>query len=169
MLLLAYIKELKMMEDGKLWIDENFDKKLKEINEKTAFISPLPGYNSVAQVVAHLTAWRKSVLSILNGGKRTLTMKDPENWPANELLKEKGWEQLKKELYSSQQDLVHLLDTKDDSFLSQSAKGTHETYDYYIRGLIHHDMYHLGQIGLIVKMVKSMPFNKERPLEHSTL
>jgi hypothetical protein len=158
MLLSAYVEELRSLIDGPLWIDENFNKKLDLITEDSAFVSPIPGYNSVAQILAHLTVWRLSTLSILQGGKRTLTMNSPENWPSNDELKQKGWVQLKKEFFKSQQKLVDLLKAKDDSFLDLPAAGTGDPYGYYIRGLIHHDMYHLGQIGLVIKWTKDKTF-----------
>lgn len=161
MLLLAYIDELQSVKDADLWIDETFDKKLDIVTEATAFASPMPGYNSVAQIIAHLIAWRKSILVVLQGGKKTVTT-DALDWPANDKLKKIGWEQLKNDFYQSQQDLIHFLSSKDDSFLLQTAKDTGKPFGYYIRGLIHHDMYHLGQIGLVIKMNNSIPKSLNR-------
>jgi uncharacterized damage-inducible protein DinB len=164
MLLLAYIDELQSVKEGDLWIDETFDKKLDTVNDLAAFTSPMPGYNSVAQIVAHLLAWRRSTLSILQGGKKTVTT-DALDWPDNETLQVIGWEKLKNDFYQSQQDLIHFLSAKDDSFLALTARDTGKSFDYYIRGLIHHDMYHLGQIGLVIKMINTI----SKPLNRSTI
>ena len=161
MLLEAYVNELQSVNEGDLWINEHFRKKLESVSNLTVFKSPLPGYNSVAQILAHLTVWRLSNYSILQGGKRTLTMESPENWPSNDQLRKKGWTTLVKEFYESQDMLIDFLKSKDDSFLTQAAAGTGKPYEYYIRGLIHHDMYHLGQIGLVIKLIGDTSFDTE--------
>ncbi|MET0242866.1 MAG: hypothetical protein ABW174_05340, partial [Flavitalea sp.] len=79
-------------------------------------------------------------------------MDSPLNWRDNETLKLEGWAILKENLSNTQTDLVKLLESKDDDFLNQKWKDE-QSYDWLIAGLIQHDAYHLGQIGIIYKMV----------------
>jgi len=141
--------------DGAPWIIETFSKKISGLSEEQAFTRPLPSVHSVAELVSHLLEWRISVLSILQGGTRTITMDSPANWKDNDTLRQEGWDILKEKFYKSQQDIITFLDQQNDDYLEQLDKKEHHSYLYYSEGLIHHDMYHLGQIGLVIKMLSN--------------
>ena len=81
-------------------------------------------------------------------------MDSPSNWKDNDTLQKEGWTTLKEKLYTSQQDIIAFLEQQDDDYLQKLDKEGH-SYLYYTEGLIHHDMYHLGQIGLVIKMLSS--------------
>lgn len=149
------IQQLKDVENADLWIDENFEKKFSQINDKTAFEQPISDMHSVAEIVSHLIEWRKEVLSRLNGNPRGLEMNDTANWRSNEELKEQGWDHLLSDFYSSQQRVISFLEEKDDSYLYASYPFADPSFPhnfkYLATGLIHHDLYHLGQIGIVIK------------------
>ncbi|QNL51262.1 DinB family protein [Olivibacter sp. SDN3] len=148
------VKQLQEVQDGDLWIDENFSKKIDHLEEDEALMRPIPEMHSVAEIISHLLEWRKSTIIKLNGGASTLTEKSPENWKSNDELKKIGWKQLKKDFYASQYNLIRLIEVKDDQFLAQKYLDTSYTYQYFLDGMIHHDCYHLGQIGIAIKLLK---------------
>ncbi|MET0299663.1 MAG: DinB family protein, partial [Flavitalea sp.] len=138
---------------GHSWLDEDFGKKLRPVNEETAFIKPDGYIHSIAEVVSHVVEWRMDLYGrFKTGNTDTLKMDSPLNWRDNETLKLEGWAILKEDLSNTQTDLVKLLESKDDDFLNQKWKDE-QSYDWLIAGLIQHDAYHLGQIGIIYKMV----------------
>jgi len=147
-------RQLSEVIDGEPWVDETFSKKLSGLTEEQAFTRPLPSVHSVAELVSHLLEWRISVLSILKGGSRTITMDSSANWKDNDSLRQEGWDILKEKFFKSQQDIIAFLDQQNDDYLEQVDKEQH-SYLYYAEGLIHHDMYHLGQIGLVIKMLST--------------
>ena len=152
------IKQLEEIQHGKLWMGDTFKKKLDTITEEEAFIRPLPNLHSVAQLIAHLTAWKKDALLKVKHGKGTLTSDDVACWPSNSVLKDMGWEKLLEEYKKSHLDLVNILRTKDDAFLNQpyedqDFKDTFN-YSFAIDGILHHDLYHLGQMGIVIKLIK---------------
>ncbi len=62
------IQQLLEVQHGTLWMGDTFDRKINSITEKEAFIQPLPGLHSPAQLIARLTAWRRdAILKIING------------------------------------------------------------------------------------------------------
>lgn len=152
------IQQLKNIESADLWIDENFDKKLTEVNEMTAFERPLPDMHSIAKLISHLIEWRKEVLSRLNANPRGLEMTDSANWRTNSELAKKGWDNLLKEFYTSQQSVIYFLEGKDDEFLAApypyAGPSFPHDHKYLVTGLIHHDLYHLGQMGITIKFLK---------------
>ncbi|RYG04887.1 MAG: DinB family protein [Chitinophagaceae bacterium] len=148
-----YIAQIQQLYYGQSWLDEDFEKKLKLLNEETAFIRPGGYIHSVAEVVSHIVEWRKDLIERFRSGNRnTLKMDSPLNWRDNESLRLDGWAMLMESLSKSQIELVKLLEQKDDDFLNRKWRDD-DTYDWLIAGLIQHDAYHLGQIGLIYKMM----------------
>ncbi len=135
----------------------NFDKKLNSVSEDEAFIRPILNLHSVAEVISHLTVWRKETILKIKTGKGSITDDCDENWLTNDRLREIGWNKIKTEYSNSLSDLMELLQTKEDGFLKEKYydtdfKGYYE-YKFVIYGMLHHDIYHLGQLGIIIKFL----------------
>jgi len=77
-LISSYISQIKDLMGAETWLDETFQKKLKGINDKNAFVRPTEDLHSVAEIISHLVVWRASLLSIFKTGKRTVRMDSPE-------------------------------------------------------------------------------------------
>jgi len=152
------IKELLDNQKGKVWVGATFHKKLATINEKNAFIRPLPDLHSVAEIISHLTTWQKETILKIKTGEGRLTDDAEENWYSNEKLKEKTWSIVLNEYQTSLAALITLLETKEDSFLKEQYYDTdfkgYYPYSFIINGMLHHNIYHLGQLGIIVKYLK---------------
>ncbi|WP_428740467.1 DinB family protein [Tenacibaculum sp.] len=147
------ITQLKNNQDGSNWLDENFKKKLENVTEKNAFIRPIPEIHSVAELVAHILIWRIEGIKKLQGIKSNVTMNSPENWRTNDELEKIGWETLKTDLFNSQTELINLLENKSDDYLENNDYVPGYSYKYLVDGLIHHDIYHMGQIGITLKLL----------------
>ena len=154
------IEQMINNQEGKAWIGPNYNKKLKNINEANAFIKPDSDMHSVAEILSHLTTWQKETILKIKTGAGQLTDDREENWYSNEKLKEKGWTTLLNEYKTSLQEIIELLGTKEDSFLEEQYydpdfKGNYP-YSFVINGMLHHNLYHLGQLGIIIKYLKKM-------------
>jgi len=158
------MQQLRDIESADLWIDENFEKKLTEVNEMTAFERPLPDMHSIAELMSHLIEWRKEVLSRLQGNPRGLEMTDTANWRTNTELAKKEWKNMLLEFHGTQQSIIYFLEGKDDVFLSTpypyADPAFPHDYQYLVTGLIHHDLYHLGQMGITIKFLKMREINQ---------
>lgn len=142
--------------DGNPWLDETFFKKLNNLSETQAF-AQAPGNNhSVAEVVSHIIEWRKEIIRRLtdNSSERMLTGESPDDWKPVGQLQQIGWQQLYADFTKSQQQLLNLLQGKDDNFLDSPNGESGFNNEYLVAGLLHHDLYHLGQIGLILKWAR---------------
>jgi len=154
----SILRQLNELQNGKPWVGETFDKKLAVITEQEAFLRPLPNIHSIAEILAHLTSWRKETNLKIKTGKGSLTTDSYENWPDNSELQSIGWDKLQEEYNNSLSELILLLQSKDDPFLDETYydldfKGTYP-YSFAVEGMLHHDIYHLGQMGLIIKLIK---------------
>jgi len=154
------IDQLLKSQDGKLWVGSTYKSKLKNIDERNAFIRPLPDLHSVAEIISHLTTWQKETILKIKTGAGSLTDDCEENWYSNESLKKKKWRTIWKEYQTSLAEIIKLLKTKEDSFLTEvyydpDFKGNYP-YSFIINGMLHHHLYHLGQLGIIIKYLKKM-------------
>lgn len=147
------IRQLQDNLDGNNWLDESFKKKIEGIDEKLVFYRPIPEVHSVAELIGHITIWRTESMKKLQGIESSLTMESPENWRTNEELRKIGWQKLKSDLFSSQIDLINMIKNRTDKYLEQNHYAPGYSYHYIIEGLIHHDIYHLGQLGITLKLL----------------
>jgi len=96
--------------------------------------------------------WRIESIRKLKGLDANLTVDSPENWRTNDQLEAIGWLNLQKEFYQSIYTLIEMLSDKDDTFLENKYRDGY-SFKYLIEGLIHHDLYHLGQLGITIKFL----------------
>lgn len=148
----SMILDFQQVYSGGNWLEEDFIKKLHTLSETEAFATPGPGVHSVAEVVWHCIYWRRVLIERLEGDQtyRDRTIAE-QNFLSVEKLKETTWRTLLHELEKTQDTIISLLKRRDDHFLKQEyAEG--KTFEHVIAGTFHHDLYHLGQIGLIIKI-----------------
>lgn len=80
-------------------------------------------------------------------------MNSPDDWKDDTDLKKIGWTDLKNALYESRSELIDLIVNQDDTYLQTKFLDTDYNFHYLIEGIIHHDLYHLGQIGITIKLL----------------
>lgn len=149
------IVQLGDIQNGKTWYGDNLENKIEPISETLAFERPIPGVHSVAELISHIWVWRMHAIKLLQGQKSNLNVESPENWRSNEELKKIGWKRLKADLGESQAELIAFLTDKDDTFLENNEYKPNHNFKYLIEGIVHHDLYHLGQIGITIKLLAS--------------
>ena len=80
-------------------------------------------------------------------------MNSPDDWKDNTELRKFGWTNLKNALYNSRIELIELFANRDDTYLENKFLDTEYNFHYLIEGIIQHDLYHLGQIGITIKLL----------------
>ncbi len=158
-ILIEYIiDELKNIQNGKIWIGSSYESKLNSIDDNLVFERPIKNMHSIAEIISHLTLWRSEAILKIKTGTGSKTDDCEENWLPNSRLKEKGWTKIKLEYDNTLTELIALLKEKDDSFLKKEYYDTDfkDSYEYrfLLNGMLHHDIYHLGQLGLVIKYLK---------------
>lgn len=147
------IRQLNELQEGSLWFDQSLKDKIDQLTEEEAFARPLPQVHSVAEHVSHMLEWRKECLLRFEGKRRDL-MNSPEDWKSNAELKAVGWINLKNLLYDSTKKMVDVLKNLDDTYLETKFLDTGYNFHYLVDGIIQHDIYHLGQIGITLKLMR---------------
>lgn len=152
------IEQLIEVQNGKIWIGSSYESKLNGIEDNLYFVRPKKDLHSIAEIISHLTLWRKEAILKIKTGKGSKTDDCDENWLPNDTLKKIGWTEIKATYDKSLSELIALLQEKEDRFLNKKYydtdfKGDY-TYRFLLDGMLHHDIYHLGQLGVIIKFLK---------------
>ena len=151
------IDQFKNIHYGHNWFGQSYKVKLADLDEGVYFERPSAEIHSVAELIAHGTAWRKDAVLKISTGKGELTEASEEDWPGLDRLKERGWDAIHKEYVESVDSFIRSLQNKDDDFLNQEYHdpefdGTYP-FSFAVVGIVQHDLYHLGQLGLVAKML----------------
>ncbi|PQB04544.1 DinB family protein [Aureitalea marina] len=148
------IAQYHSLHNGQPWMGRSFHATWLQINEEVSFSKPIQGAPSIAQLVDHLTFWRKQALDKIAHGQFEAGDNDPDNWKTNTQLKVEGWNAIRLRYASVLKDYLGQLSQRDDSFLERTYQDPDFkkdlTYAELLQGVLHHDIYHLGQIRLIL-------------------
>ncbi len=107
--------------------------------------------HSAIELVEHMTAWRQFAIHRLQGNK-SFEVTELENFKLRENAGAEEWRQAIADLEKSQKVLLELLQDFPSNELSALVDG--RSYPFYVllHGLVHHDLYHLGQIILMKRI-----------------
>ena len=149
-----YITNFTQLYEKGAWFGDTYLEKLADVTEKEAFTPPMKGVHTIAELVAHIIYWRSPLIKKLNGhNDYTASEENPGNWVSLEKLKAKGWKKLLEEFAASQKQLLTALETaKPGFFKSEYSPG--RSWEYVTEGIVQHDIYHLGQLALVKKMIR---------------
>jgi hypothetical protein len=124
-----------------------------EVSDKNV----LPDVHSIYQLVTHMLAWKVFTMRKLRGEKEySITLNSEADWAINKEISADEWKQMLMTMDEAHNQIISILEEKDDDFLSEKVPVKSNSvfnYEYLLNGIIHHDIYHLGQIALVKKVV----------------
>lgn len=128
------------------WHGPSVKEVLDGITQEQSF-KRLPESHSIIELVAHMTSWRIFVCKKIQG-EQEFRITDDRNFPA-----ETNWAKVLADLNESQVSLIEALRAFDETKLPELVPHGSYSYTFYslLHGIIHHDLYHIGQISLIKK------------------
>lgn len=135
------------------WHGASVMETLETVSGKQAF-NRLAGTHSIIELVAHMTAWRRYILKKL-AGDHAYKMAEEVNFPSPQ-----NWDMTVSELEETQRELVAAFQALPAGQLYEQVRWTDQPFTYYtiLHGIIHHDLYHVGQINLIRKATAEQSF-----------
>lgn len=138
--------------DG-LWIaNTNYKDQLLKLNREQA-VMKLENLNSVAALTYHINYYLSGILNVFKGGQ--LEIHDKYSFDLPPLAAEKDWTRLRENLFENAELISKYVEQMNNEQLDEVF--VHEKYGSYsrnIEGIIEHSYYHLGQISLIIKLLK---------------
>ena len=136
------IKYLNRIFNGPAWhgptVLETLNKVVQD-NSNNAFKDS----HSLIEIINHMTAWRIFVIEQLRGN-HDFIITEELNFPKTTDLRV-SIDSLKK----SQQTLMDSISKFPEERLAEKVGERKFTYQSMLHGIIHHDLYHLGQISLL--------------------
>ncbi len=143
---------------GDPWYGWNFEKVLGQIDYRRAFKKADLNVHSIAEIALHIYAWIEEVSSRLEGNMAKLPLVG--DWPPVEKETKEYWNEIVGNIISSHKKLIELVKTfpfEDFEKLVGNNRelelGTGLTFREMLVGLMEHNVYHLGQISLLNKIL----------------
>ena len=152
---MQYIAEqLKDAYEGDPWFGRNALALLAEVNEQTAFERP-NGQHSIVELVWHMITWRAFTISRFTKEEgKDLHYFEDRDWRELDHSDKSLWQQGLQRLQQTQDELIEILQKQKDELLDQNVEERNYNYKKLLYGIVQHDIYHLGQIAYINKLLK---------------
>ncbi|MBK9737460.1 MAG: DUF1572 domain-containing protein [Saprospiraceae bacterium] len=138
--------------NGKWIANTNFKEQLLSIDWIQA-IQKIDHLNTIALLTFHINYYIQGILNVFNGG--ALDIRDKYSFDLPEIKSEVDWNMLVDNFIKNAEMFVNKVEQMDDGIFDQPF--VDEKYGSYLRnieGVIEHSYYHLGQVTLIIKMIK---------------
>lgn len=138
--------------NGKWIANTNFKEQILSVDWNTA-IKKIGTLNTIALLTFHINYYIEGILNVFNGG--TLDIRDKFSFELPEIKSESDWNKLVDVFLKNAEMFVKKVEQMDDGIFDQPF--VDEKYGSYLRnieGVIEHSYYHLGQVTLIIKMIK---------------
>jgi uncharacterized damage-inducible protein DinB len=140
--------------DGNPWFGRSIKKVVSEVDEITALQKPNQEH-SILELIYHMLNWREFVISRLQpGNDKPAKYFDENDWRELDHTDESLWKKGLQQLENTQQLLVVLLGNLEDDVLSKQVADREYNYRFLFHGFIQHDIYHLGQIAYVKKLLQ---------------
>ncbi|HCM77200.1 MAG TPA: DinB family protein [Cytophagales bacterium] len=138
------IKTLTDTYQGKPWHGPSVKQVLSQITPEMANHRIGTGH-SIIELVLHMVAWRNFVIHKLQGDE-AFDVSEADNFPPSTT-----WQTALEELEKNQAALLGALRAWDMEKLENPVPPRNYSYYKLLHGIVHHDLYHLGQIVMITK------------------
>lgn len=144
-----FIHQLQKTYKGAAWHGPNIVETLADVTLEQA-VQRVKTSNNIAELVHHIYAWRVFIIKRFSD-EQDFEISDDFNFIKLETIDEVIWNSLTQQLAESQKQLISVMQNFDPKKLSDQVINRSYTYLDLLHGIIHHDLYHLGQIVLLKK------------------
>ncbi|PTS98583.1 DinB family protein [Flavobacterium sp. HMWF030] len=137
--------------NGEPWLEVTLAKTLKDVSAEQAYRKINPKLNTIWEIVNHLIQWRRNILRRVQG--ETIITPDHNYFVPVIDPSEAAWEQSLQNLEKSQESWNAFFVDFSDADLDKIYANNNHTYYEHLHGIIQHDVYHLGQIVILKKLL----------------
>lgn len=144
---------LRSVLEGEPWYGRSVMKLLQEIDPPIVHKKPNENSHSLIELLYHMNIWAEFTLKRLEKDeKKDVASFEKLDWreiDPNEHTWEKGLAQFK----VTHDLIIELMETKDDEFLLEKVDFREYNFRFLLYGIIQHDIYHIGQIAYLKKIL----------------
>lgn len=144
--------QLQRAYDGEAWHGPNITDVLRDVTAKQAAARPIADVHTIWTLVLHLITWQKAVARRLQG--EPFRPDEATNFPPTPTApSEAEWKAVREALAASHATLQRQLMTLREANLDQAVADGFSSNYVHVHGVIQHNLYHLGQIVLLKKLL----------------
>ena len=132
---------------GRAWHGPNMIQVLEGVSVDKASLRPLSQRHSIWEIVNHINYWMNIALSGLNGEKM-LNLEGMVDWPKIGATEEE-WQASVADLERTVNKLLNSLMDFSSTKLEENVPGKTFNYRTLLHGVLHHNLYHMGQIAVL--------------------
>lgn len=151
---LQIAEQIKATHTAEPWYGKSATALLESINPADAFEKP-GGQHSILELVWHMVNWKSFVISRLRKNDVPLQTFEDADWRTLDHSDKRLWQQGLQQYHQAHNELVEVLQQQTDDLLPQQVPGRTYTYHDLLHGIMHHDIYHLGQVAYIQKLLRA--------------
>ena len=149
----SIINNLERVNTGQPWYGRPVYAILDEIDPAIVYKKPNKQH-SLADLLYHMITWADFSLHRIKGDKeKDMAAFEKLDWrPIDPKIH--TWEKGVKEFKEIHKQIVSLLKQKDDDFLKEIVDYRQYNFRFLLNGLVQHNIYHLGQIAYVKKLLE---------------
>lgn len=140
---------------GKPWYGMGFLERINQVSWEIVSQKPIEDSTTIARLVRHMINWRIFLIEKLKGNVDFDIKQDaPNDWTDITIKSKEEWINLLDEMAETQEKIAGLLEESEYGLLDKKVSRRDYNFKFLIEGIIQHDIYHIGQIGLIDSQLK---------------
>lgn len=150
---LSIIRRIENVNSGQPWFGRAVYNILEEVGAKKAAIKPNGTKHSMLELLYHMITWASFTLKrIEKDDTMDMAAFEKMDWRTID-PKKHSWKKGLAEFKAIHKKIITLLKKKDDAFLKEIVDYRQYNYRFLLNGMIEHNIYHLGQIAYLKKML----------------
>ena len=146
--------QIKDAYEGEPWFGRSIKEILNELDVDIVFEKP-NDQHSIVQLLWHMINWKEFVISRLaNDNEKGVQYFEHNDWRALDHSDKTLWPKGLQQFAKLHNELVEMIEQQNDVLLSEQVSGRNYDFRKLLYGIIQHEIYHLGQIAYIKKMLQ---------------
>jgi uncharacterized damage-inducible protein DinB len=150
----SIIRNIEVTLSGEPWFGRSIYELLAEIDVSKVFIKPNHSEHSLIDLLYHMNTWAEFTLRRIQDDKeQDMAVFEKLDW--REIQPGSlSWENGVAEFKSIHERIIAELQTKNDDFLKENVDYRKYNFRFLLNGLIQHNIYHVGQIAYLRKLLR---------------
>jgi len=134
---------------GPAWHGPSVQEVLAGIDAASAVRRPIPDGHTIWEITEHIAAWEDIGRRRIEG--EIVEPTDAMDWPPVSDFSAESWQRTRERLAAGHDRLRRTIAAFPEAQLDQLRPDGETSWYVLIHGIVQHDLYHAGQIGLLAK------------------
>lgn len=140
---------LRSVTHGPAWHGDAVMTILNRVTHEQAAARPLDSAHSIWEILNHMIAWSEYAERVLAGGDAA-TLQGDQDWPPVRFLGADEWQASVERFQQSADRIIAKVGSWTEAQLGAPVQDREFTFKVLVHGIAHHNLYHSGQIGVLL-------------------